>query len=144
MDDRTDLQRMLAEFRQSQLSEHALPGSGLTVKLKKVGLEDLLFQGEIPDTLSGLVEQAISGKGMELSLSGTDLPMVLDMMNLVTRAALVWPPVADTGDDEHLGLDELPFVDKEYIFDFCNGGANALKPFRTESNEEPDPAAPAG
>jgi len=142
--DRGDLRKLLEEYRRSLVSEHTLPGSSLTVKLKQVGLEDLLFQGEIPDTLSGLVQQAIDGKGKNMSLSGADLPMVLDMMNLVVKAALVWPPVADKGDEDHLGLDELPFVDKEYIFDFCNGGANELRPFRTEPDGEPGPAAPVG
>ncbi|MCP4429085.1 MAG: hypothetical protein GY803_31755, partial [Chloroflexi bacterium] len=121
----------LAAYRQSVIHEMTLPASGLVFRLKRVGLVDLVMRGDIPDTLSGIVDQSIKGK--EIEIGGDDLKLLADMYGLVMTACVVWPPIAaGDGDDEHLGLDEISFEDKQAIFDWANGEASALKPFREE------------
>jgi len=130
---------LLQNFRQSRISDHTLPISRLEVRLKSVSVEDLATSGQIPDTLTALVMRtAVSGKAAAISTD--DLPTMLTLFGAVAKASLVYPPVIDgEGDDEHLGLNELPFGDKEYIFNVANGGAKRLESFRPKQGRDGAP-----
>ncbi len=133
--DMAAMREALAAYRQSLIHKMTLPESGLVFSLKKVGLSDLVTQGEIPDTLSGLVDQTLSGK--EIKVGGKDLKLLGSMYEVVMMACVVWPPIAPgNGDEEHLGLNDISFADKQAIFDWANGEANALKSFRPEQEEQ--------
>lgn len=125
------VRELLQNFRQSRISTHTLP-SGLEVQLKAVSIEDLATSGQIPDTLTALVmKTAVSGKPS--TVSSDDLPTMLTLFGAVAKASIVFPPVIDgNGDEDHLGLNELSFSDKEYIFNAANGGAKRLENFRPE------------
>lgn len=142
-----DVNAKLAAFRASLLHETVLPVSKLEVTLKKVSLTDLLMSGNIPDTLSGLVQQLLKGGGKAVDTgkifsSLDDMNSVLGMFNLITKLCVISPPVADEPDDDHLGIGELPFEDKQFIFEWANGGANALISFRQESGADDQSAHP--
>lgn len=127
----------LAAYRQSLIKVKTLPTSGLKFHMKQVGLEDLILQGNIPDSLSGLVERVMDSGDKEIAASDVfqgsgDLDMVAEMYAVVIKACVVFPPVADEADDEHLAISEIPFKDREAIFNWANGDAEALKPFRPE------------
>lgn len=126
------VRELLQNFRQSRISAHTLP-SGLEVQLKAVSIEDLATSGQIPDTLTALVmKTAVSGKPSTVS-SEDDYPTLLTLFGVVAKASIVFPPVVDgEGDEEHLGLNELSFSDKKYIFDIANGEAKRLENFRPE------------
>lgn len=132
----------LAAWRASQRHQMTLPQSGLEVELKRVSLEDLVINGGIPDTLSGLVTDLLDG-GKEFKVTGSNLNVLVGVFNVVVMACVVSPPVAARADDTHLGIDEIPFADKQAIFDWANGDAKALRPFRSQQGEPGNTDAPA-
>lgn len=142
----TDLAKWKVEleaYRQSLIQEKVLPVSGLRFRMKQIGLEDLILQGNIPDSLSGLVERVMKSGEKEVTAADIfqdsgDLEMVSLMYAAVIKACVVFPPVADEADDDHLGISELPFKDREAIFNWANGDAEALKSFRPNSEGSSD------
>ena len=122
----------LAQWRQErrQGEPFTLP-SGLVMHLKRVGILDLVEQGEIPAPLAGLVQEIVDQKEHDLQLE--DFGRFSGLINLLTKAAAVDPPVADEADETHLGVGELPMADRMAIFNWCNEVTEALRPFRAES-----------
>ena len=145
--DTAAMREALAAYRQSLIHEMVLPESGLVFRLKRIGMEELMVRGEIPDSLSGIVDKMLSSGKSEFDLSeltSGDLKLMSDMYGTVVLACVQWPLIADgDGDDVHLGLNDILYKDKEAIFNWANGEAHALKSFRGESKESgpSDPAA---
>lgn len=127
----------LQEWRNTQLSDVTLP-SGLTVTVKKVDLLTLVMEGSIPATLlTKAKDNAAGGKTATLDLS--EVPELKGALDAYALATIVSPPIVPgAGDDEHLGLDELPGTDKLALFERANAGVNALAGFRQEAGQ-PDP-----
>ncbi len=117
----------ITDWRNSRFKLFILP-SGNIIKLKRVALIDLIAQGEIPDTLSGLAANVVSKSNLS-TLSVEDLKRYAEIVDIVVLAAAAEPKIARTGSDEALGIDEIPWVDKTQIFAWCNGLASALRPF---------------
>lgn len=126
----------LSAWRAQRQAGHprTLP-SGLRVILRGVKLIDLIVAGEIPQTLDALVKKA-STEGFGVS----DVQEFLPLVNAVTRAALMDPAIADTADETHLTLDEVPIEDRLDIFMWANGGAEAVRPFPAEPPGFVEPA----
>jgi len=140
----------LKEWREQRTYELDLP-SGLAVRCKKPQLIDLLLgMDHLPDSLSGLIQEmikAISKKGVDRqeiaknALSHlTDETGVRDLVNVTCRAAIINPPLLPdpvpanmktTDREDYLDLDELPFGDRMFIFNWANGGDKVIK-FRQE------------
>jgi hypothetical protein len=131
----------LRAWRLSREAELELP-SGLTVRVRRVPLVDLAAGGQIPAPLAETVNRLIKAGpgGIVIDLSTlTELAPVLDV---VTRAALVEPPLSDVADDEHVTLAEISLDDKLEIFRWANTAAKELEPFRGEPGGDVDPAQP--
>lgn len=118
----------LQEWRtkRAQASDQTLP-SGLTVKLRKVEVIDLATSGAIPSSLSAAVTESLT-TGKEIVPTLADLPSMRTVFVAVAKAALVEPADLDVAQ-------ELPFNDLLFIFNWCNGEAAALKPFRNGEAE---------
>jgi hypothetical protein len=115
--------------------------SGLTVIVKRAELLDLAANGEIPAPLLGTVERLANEGAAKVEMA--DLPEFAALVNLVVRATVVEPPIADEPDDEHLGIKELSFSEKMVIFNHAQQAIAGMKPFRGES-EAGVPAAQSG
>src|SRR5690242_13569980 len=107
----------LAQWRSSRLHELDLP-SGMTVWVRDVSMMDLMLTGKLPETLIEFADDAGKQGKAEIDLkkvvkSGTDFNV---MLNAVVLACVVEPPIAEKGDDDHLGLDEINGDDKMAIF----------------------------
>jgi hypothetical protein len=113
----------------------ALP-SGLEVQLRQVALLDLVTRGSIPETLDALTKRA-TGSGFGVA----DVKEFMPLINIVVQACLVDPPLADEPDDTHITLDELDTLDRMAIFNWANGVANAITPFREEQAGVVEPAS---
>lgn len=114
----------LAEWRalQSEGDDATLP-SGLTVKLRRVGVMDLAERGQIPQTLAPQLEAYMSG-GKKVTLA--QFNEQAEVINLVCQACIVAP--AD------LGVEELPFADRLAIFQWANEVNQPLTSFRAKQN----------
>jgi hypothetical protein len=130
----TDWRNTLAVYRKANEVEIFVPAmdgqTAIPLRLRKIGVEDLMFSGRIPDSLSGLVDGMLTGKQSAISISAGDMVKMGALFDTVLLACVQFPPLAETGDDEHLGLDEIPFAVKEAIFGWVNGDALALEKFR--------------
>lgn len=121
----------LAQWRANRLHELELP-SGMTVWVKDVSMMDLMLTGKLPESILEFADaEALQGKA-EIDLkkivkNGADFNVMLDT---VVRACVMEPPIADRGDDDHLGLDEITGDDKMAIFTWANREVEQLRPFR--------------
>jgi hypothetical protein len=125
-----DTSRVIA-WRSNLVGEYELP-SGNVAKLKRVSLVDLVEQGGIPQTLTGLVTE-MAQKQQLRQLSLEELHDFADVVNLVVKACFVEPPVSDEPTEESLGVHEISFVDRAEVFRWANEAAQRLRPFRGES-----------
>jgi len=114
--------------------EMTLP-SGNVIRLKRVSLLDLIVAGSIPDTLSARAVEMVS-QTQARKLDAAELRQYENVVNLVVKAAAVEPRVADRSGDETLAVTEIDFVDRVQIYNWANGAANSLRPFR----DQPDGA----
>lgn len=110
--------------------ERKILPSGLVVSLRRVSLLDLAREGVLPDSLSPLIEKLISTGRFEINLS--EVGEFIHIADLIARRCIIDPPIVDgIGDDEHIGLDEIPTDDKMAVFAWANEGGQELRPFRS-------------
>jgi hypothetical protein len=121
----------LQDWQQSLFHDHVLP-SGLAVTMRKVSLLDLATEGGIPAPLLAL----ISGEQKEIEFKGEQMADVLKAFDITAKASLVEPEAIEGRSTEtQVGLKDLSFQDKEFIFEKANEDVMKLKPFRGEEGE---------
>jgi len=145
MNDLALLRKQLEDFRQANQVEIFITAEDgqtrIPMHIRKVGIEDLMFSGRIPDSLSGMVQKMLEGdENTAFDLKGLDMKEMGDLFDTVMMACTQWPPLALEGDDEHFGLNEIPFQVKEAVFSWVNGEALALAPFREKPRGDGAPA----
>lgn len=123
----------LQAWRQSRREDKTLP-SGLDVTLKRVSLLDLAMNGEIPNTLSGMVDEMIDQKSVT-TVRAADFPKYAEVINLIVKTCLVLPAMADEPDETHLGVREMPMDDRLFIFGWANEGVEQVAPFRAKQGQ---------
>jgi len=128
----------LQEWRQR--GEWVTLPSGLEVRFVEVNLLDLAMQGAIPAPLMGLVNQIIEGGDIEVTVE--DFAKMAPVINNLVKLGIVEPPVADAPDEEHLGVEELPALDRLFLFNYMNREAKGLEPFRAEAAKPVESAQP--
>lgn len=118
----------LLEWRAQQAQGEAfvLP-SGLVVRLRRVSLLDLMIQGQVPAPLVGMVETITAQASTRLTAD--QYAQFAEAINLVLRAAMIDPPVADEPGDGALGVNELAMADKLTVFNWVHEPAEGLRPF---------------
>jgi hypothetical protein len=132
----------LNEWRSKQRREEVLP-SGLTVTLRKITLVDLAAQGSIPTPLIASVNAVISSETFNVA-TVEDYQKYGAVVDLLVKASVVCPLLADHGDEEHLGLDELSLDDKLFIFNIPHKPSEALAPFRPQPEGVVDSGSDGG
>lgn len=126
----------LQEWRARQAGGEAftLP-SGLDVRLKKVAVLDLVHGGQIPQTLQAPVAEMLKRKP-DAAVEMADLEKFGKVLDLVAKACIVEP--------EGLDPAELPTTDKQEIFNWANGAAGKLQPFRVQQSADVESAFSVG
>ena len=122
--------RVLAWRQAHERGEEVALPSGQVARVRRVHLLELVEQGKVPDTLSGLVADVI-GEGTKTPTL-EELGQYIEVVNLVCISAFVDPPVAAEPSDEALGVEEIAFLDRAEVFRWCNEPARRLRPFREE------------
>lgn len=120
----------LSEWRKSRRAEASLP-SGLDVQLQKVSLVDLAAEGKIPAPLLGTIDE-MTEMTEDVMIDLAEFPKYAEAINVVASAVILDPPVAEEPDAEHLGVHELPFEDRVWLFNWANEEAGELAGFREE------------
>lgn len=127
---------MLAQFRANRMQELTLP-SGIQVWVRDVSMMDLMLTGRLPEAIMEFADEAGKAGQKQIDLkkivkSGNDFNI---MLNAVVQSCVVEPPIAEHGDEEHLGLDEINGDDKMAIFNWVNREVEQLRPFREGEGE---------
>ena len=130
-----DTRKMLAEWRSNNFHEVELPLSGRILQVRDAGLLDLAIEGQVPNTMLDLVQQLADGKMSETEVMKSHAPEFGDLLNIIFKIAVVFPPVADEPDDDHISPSEFVYGDKMALFNWVNREAVILRPFRGESSE---------
>lgn len=127
----------LAKWRASLIHDLPLP-SGLKVKVRDVTMTDLMLTGKLPDVMLDMAQDASkNGAGsVDLKQLAKNAAELASLMDTLIKLAVVEPPIADQGDDDHLGLNELNSDDKMFIFNWVNREVEQIRPFR-EGEAEP-------
>jgi hypothetical protein len=132
----------LAQWRAKRTEEVTLP-SGLVVTAKRITLEDVIMSGEIPKPLMGMIDQL----RQEAAADALTVDRLVEFMPVVNRTvamAIIDPPIAEVGDDDHLAVDEIPVKDRLALFSWLVQPAAALAPFRAEQAGVVAPAPGGG
>jgi len=110
--------------------------SGLVVRLRRVSLLDMAALGEIPTPLVAAVDAVFDSRSRDLTVEMAG--QFTEVVDLLVRAAMVDPPVADRADEGHLAVSELPMKDRVAIYNWCQMH-EPLRPFRGAGGEPADP-----
>lgn len=144
--------KTIAAFREKSYHKLTLNVSGLEVWVRDASVNDLMLLGKLPQSLlDTILKEAEKQKGakeqQEISIDLNQFASSPDFGKLVdgiAQVCAVEPPIAEIGDDDHLGIAEIPADDRMQIFEWANREvtANAEK-FRPEQGQ-PDSAALPG
>jgi hypothetical protein len=117
----------LADWLETRVLETVTP-SGLAIKMRRVGMLDLLTQGGIPEPLLAI----LSSGADSISVDAEQLPEVMKAFDAMALACLIEPEIIEgRSRDGKLGVQDMPYEDKEFIFGLANEEATALEPFRS-------------
>jgi hypothetical protein len=128
----------IAEWREQQKpQEHIMQlGCGLRVKVKRAQLLDLAAAGHIPLPLSGqvaeLIEKGVGGFDQET------LKKKIPVVNAVVKAMTISPPIVDKASDNAVGVDEIPLLDRFWMYKFAQEEAAPLAVFPVKPTDSGD------
>lgn len=125
-----DVRKMLAEWRSNNSNEVELPLSGRILQVRDIGVIDLVVEGKIPNTLMDLVKKITDEKVSEADLMKEHSAEFGNLIDLVFLHAVVFPPVAEEPDDEHISPRDFVYGDKLALFSWVNREAQIVRPFR--------------
>lgn len=128
----------LTTWRAQRQSQLTLP-SGLVVTVRRVDLIDLAAQGQIPTPLLDQIQAHLTDNAGRFQIA--DLALLGELPTIIARAAIIDPPLAETGDATHLGLDELPMQDKLAILTWAQQGVAPLATFPGDASRANPPVA---
>jgi hypothetical protein len=135
-------QRSAAHFRRTEM---LTLDSGLEVEVRKPNVERLVMEnaetGNVPEALVGQVLRQFDPEAdaSPYKPSASDLPPMMRFIDLVIRAALVWPKIVDGEPDYEAGeinMADLGKSDRDEIFAWAMPeAAAAANSFRSEQAE---------
>jgi len=137
----------IAKFRAEQIKEmpEPLPDSGLKIFLRDASMMDLVLSGKLPEPLIDVINDAReNGKeGFDIKAMARNGKEFSEMIDGLVLASVIEPPLAEKGDDDHIGIREISSDDKMKIFEWLNREKNSLHSFR-EGQAEPAEAVQPG
>ena len=123
----------VAEFRRQREAREngellTLSDSGLTVRVRRPAVSQLVKTGQIPSELVNASAKVQSGNG---TATNADYQKYVQYQEHLIRYAIVEPQLVDANPTgEQITLDDLTDGDKGEIVIYVNGGLAALAKFR--------------
>lgn len=108
--------------------------SGLSVRLKRPDVTQMISRGLIP---SNMVQGFMSLQGKDQSkITGEDVATILQFQREMAKHALTEPKVVDEPnyDNGEISIDDLSSDDLGEVWQYVNGGLEAVEKFRKERN----------
>lgn len=153
-----------SQWRQKKGAELTLP-SGNVALVRNPGMHHFLRIGVIPNTLRGIVSEAISGgkanfQPKDLLKEEEDLDKIFQMLDDVLVEVVIEPRVKavpmreveegkkipvplEDRDQDFIYPDEVDMEDKSFIFQFAVGGTKDLSSFRRQQDQAMDLVRPS-
>lgn len=123
----------VADFRRQREAREngellTLSDSGLTIRVKRPAVSQLVKTGQIPSELVNASAKVQSGNG---TATNADYQKYVQYQEHLIRHAIVEPQLVDANPtDNQITLDDLTDGDKGEIVIYVNGGLAALAKFR--------------
>jgi hypothetical protein len=110
--------------------------SGNVVRLRPVGLPELIRGEHVPDLLTPLVAETIwRGEPSPAQISES-LEMArgsIELLDLICKAAFLEPKLVDNPQaDDEISVDDIDLADKSFVLQFVTAPMVALRSFRDE------------
>jgi hypothetical protein len=138
-----------SEFKNRRKGRTLPLPSGLSVVARRVELRSFLDEGDVPNPLLPIVEEALNrGKQVDMQeIIGEKVNVdmiqgMLSMMDTIVIASVVEPPVyenpgpEDDEDDDLLYVRDFEDEDKMFIYQWALGGTDDIARFRSEATED--------
>lgn len=146
--------RSAAAFKRAET--HKLP-SGLEADLRRPDAERIVMEnaGKLPQPLVQRIVSQLNGKPMagNVEVTAKDLPQWYAYIDLMVRAALVWPKIVTEREPDYeageIAQGDLDPVDRAWIYQWAmpqgvREQIAAAATFRQQQSPEPVPAGPDG
>lgn len=114
--------------------EITLP-SGLSARIRAVGVDTFLMSGHIPDSLTPIIAEAVNTGIAQLPELDTVQATrdYLQLLDALAKTAFVSPKVVDRPQaDNEISPEDIDVGDKMWVLGFLGRPADALKSFRQE------------
>jgi hypothetical protein len=124
--------------REEERPRKAFDIDGMSLVVGHVRVDDMLFEGEIPTPLPGMLTQ--NGEKPRIDMARAtkqELQNLNRAIAIVVKAAAIDPPVADEPSETAIGIKEIPARIRSDIFAWCASEVAAMEKFR----EGPDASA---
>jgi hypothetical protein len=127
------------EWRQKVGVVLRLP-SGRVARIRAVGPDMVLQQGNLPDSLTPIIANIMDGQENDAKVKTMDdLVGMTDFLNLVTRCAFVDPRIVDKpSKDNEIGIDDVDWPDKEFLMGVIGASTSLLEDFRRQQESNVD------
>lgn len=99
--------------------------SGKVARLKKPDVINLILaNGRIPDVFMPILfgKDARQGQSADIELTPELLQDMLPMMNTIIQVCFVEPRIVDNPDENTLGVNDVAWADKLWVFQWVFGG----------------------
>lgn len=117
--------------------------SGFEAIVRPVNVDTFIVIGNVPDVLSAIVSQMISGNAASLIETQENQQKMYDIYNAFCKASFIKPRVVDTAaditdTDNEICLEDISDTDKQTLFQFIGAPASLLAQFRPLSQDTVD------
>jgi hypothetical protein len=124
--------------REEERPRKAFDIDGMRLVVGHVRVDDMLFEGEIPTPLPGMLTQDGEKPRIDMArATKQELQNLSRAIAIVVKAAAIDPPVADEPSETAIGIKEIPARIRSDIFAWCASEVAAMEKFR----EGPDASA---
>ena len=109
--------------------------SGLDVRVGSVGPEVILKSGRVPDSLTPLVADMVTGRTAKAAtpLTKDQLESQLDLMDAIVACFIKEPRIVDHPEqDDELAISDIEWVDKEFLMASVGQPLVAFERFRDQ------------
>lgn len=98
---------------------------GIKAKLRRVGVMDLIQQGHIPDSLSGMASEIASNPSR--ILDEDELRRYAGVVDAVCCAAFVEPVVTQDGAGDSMKVSDIPYAWRAKVYTWASSSPGVLR-----------------
>lgn len=107
--------------------------SGLVFKLRTASLTKLLMDDKLPTSLVSVALKPFNEGTQNKEITKEEVKSNLQAMNFVVTLAVAEPTVVlENPTEDQIHIDDIPEMDRLFIFNYAQNGVNELEKFPTQ------------